>query len=68
MKSLEVIIHPDGTVSLEVKGMKGTECEQVREWVKEYQLGEIVRQEYTSEYYEQTVGLDAVQRLGREEK
>jgi hypothetical protein len=54
MESLEFIIYPDGRVLEKVTGIVGSSCQEVTAAI-EAQLGVVVAQENTSEYYEQTV-------------
>lgn len=49
---VEIVINPDGTVELEVQGIKGTRCEDITD-VLTRELGEVEDQHYTSEYYDQ---------------
>jgi len=52
METLEFIIHPDGRVEEKVTGIVGTSCTQVTAAI-EAQLGRVVNQEPTSEYFAQ---------------
>ena len=52
METLEFIIHPDGRVEEKVTGIKGTSCEDVTRKIEE-QLGCVIRQEKTSEFFAQ---------------
>lgn len=54
METLEFIIYPDGRVKETVTGIVGTSCQEVTAAI-ETQLGQVVSQEKTSEYYKQTV-------------
>lgn len=54
METLEFIIHPDGRVEEKVTGIIGKSCEEVTAAI-EKQLGRVVAQEKTTEYYGQTV-------------
>jgi hypothetical protein len=54
METLEFIIYPDGRVQETVNGIVGASCQEVTEAI-ESQLGRVVSQEKTSEYYAQTV-------------
>lgn len=54
METLEFIIYPDGRVQEKVTGIVGTSCEEVTAAI-EAQLGRVVTQEKTSEYFAQTV-------------
>jgi hypothetical protein len=54
METLEFIIYPDGRVQEKVTGIIGTSCEEVTAAI-EAQLGRVITQERTSEYFAQTV-------------
>lgn len=53
MKSREfdVVIGPDGTVELQVRGYKGPACLEIAKWF-ETTLGHLQSQQLTSEYYD----------------
>jgi hypothetical protein len=52
METLEFVIYPDGRVKEKVTGIVGSSCAQVTAAI-EAQLGQVVSQEKTSEYYSQ---------------
>lgn len=54
METLEFIIYPDGRVQEKVTGIVGATCAEVTAAI-EAQLGQVVSQETTSEYYSQPV-------------
>jgi Protein of unknown function (DUF2997) len=54
METLEFIIYPDGRVKEKATGIVGSSCQEVTAAI-EAQLGLVVSQEKTSEYYSQTV-------------
>ena len=54
METLEFIIYPDGRVQEKVTGIVGASCAEVTAAI-EAQLGLVVHQETTSEYFAQTV-------------
>jgi hypothetical protein len=54
METLEFIIYPDGRVQEKVTGIIGTSCAEVTAAI-EAQLGRVVSQEKTSEYFNQKV-------------
>ena len=54
METLEFIIFPDGRVQEKVTGIIGASCAEVTAAI-EAQLGRVVSQETTSEYYAQPV-------------
>ena len=52
--SIDFTIHPDGSVSFEVKGTKGADCLELTREIEE-ELGLVTSREKTSEYYEESV-------------
>jgi Protein of unknown function (DUF2997) len=50
LETLEFIIYPDGRVQEKVTGIIGRSCTEVTEAI-ENQLGKVLTQEETSEYY-----------------
>ena len=54
METLEFIIYPDGRVKETVTGIIGSSCQEVTAAI-EAQLGRVISQEKTSQYYEQPV-------------
>lgn len=54
METLEFIIYPDGRVKEMVTGIVGTSCTEVTAAI-EAQLGKVVSQQMTSDYYTQSV-------------
>jgi Holliday junction resolvasome RuvABC endonuclease subunit len=54
METLEFIIYPDGRVKETVTGIVGASCQEVTAAI-EAQLGRVVSQEKTSDYYTQPV-------------
>jgi hypothetical protein len=52
METLEFIIYPDGRVKETVTGLVGASCQEVTAAI-EAQLGQVVAQEKTSDYYSQ---------------
>lgn len=54
METLEFVIYPDGRVKEKVTGIVGTSCQEVTAAI-EAQLGSVISQEKSSEYYSQTV-------------
>ncbi len=54
METLEFIIYPDGRVQEKVTGIIGKSCAEVTA-VIEAQLGRVVTNEKTTEYYQQKV-------------
>jgi Protein of unknown function (DUF2997) len=58
METLEFIIYPDGRVLEKVTGIVGISCADVTAQI-EAQLGRVVAQSETSEYFAQKVVQDA---------
>ncbi|MEA5508637.1 DUF2997 domain-containing protein [Crocosphaera sp. UHCC 0190] len=54
METLEFIIYPDGRVKETVTGIVGASCQEVTAAI-EAQLGRVISQEKTSQYYDQPV-------------
>ena len=54
METLEFIIYPNGRVQEKVTGIVGASCAEVTAAI-EAQLGQVVSQETTSEYFSQEV-------------
>lgn len=52
METLEFIIYPDGRVQEKVTGIVGASCAEVTAAI-ETQLGQVLSQETTSEYFAQ---------------
>jgi len=59
METLEFIIYPDGRVQEKVTGIVGASCEEVTAAI-EAQLGQVLSQEPTSEFFAQSVNLSSV--------
>lgn len=53
-ETVNIIIHPDGRVELQVCGVKGEKCTEVTQAVEDA-LGNKVKREFTSEMYETEV-------------
>ena len=54
LETLEFVIYPDGRVQEKVTGIVGASCQEVTAAI-EAQLGRVVTQEKTSDYYSQSV-------------
>ena len=52
-KELEITINPDGSVSVQVKCIKGQSCVDETKFLEEALGGKVESRELTSEYYEQ---------------
>lgn len=50
-REFEVIIEPDGTVEVQVRGFKGRGCLEVAAWF-EQTIGELQSKQLTSEFYD----------------
>ena len=61
-KELEITIAPDGTVSVQVKCIKGQSCVEETQFLEDALGNKIQSQELTSEYYEQPTGVAATQK------
>ncbi len=57
-QEIEVTISADGQVSLRPTGVKGDDCVELTRAIEEA-VGEVERREFTAEYYERDVGIDA---------
>ena len=53
METLEFIIYPDGRVKETVTGIVGSSCQEVTAAIEE-QLGVVIDQKPTADYYAQT--------------
>jgi hypothetical protein len=58
METLEFIIYPDGRVKETVTGIVGSSCQEVTAAI-EAQLGQVVTQDKTSDYYTQVASQSA---------
>jgi Protein of unknown function (DUF2997) len=58
METLEFIIHPDGRVQEKVTGIVGQSCTVVTAAI-ESELGHVVSQDQTAEYFAQNIELTA---------
>jgi hypothetical protein len=52
MKTIEIIVAPDGQTSVQTKGFTGTECRQASEFI-ETALGRRSHEQLTSEFHAQ---------------
>jgi hypothetical protein len=59
METLEFVIYPDGRVKEMVTGIVGKSCAEVTAAI-EKQLGQVMAQEHSSEYYAQPVEVTRV--------
>lgn len=59
MKEIIVKIAPDGKITIQTRGYRGAECLDASKAIEEA-LGEIGEVKYTTEFYEETVGVERV--------
>ena len=52
-RELEVTITPDGKVSMQVKCMSGSSCEDFTKFLEDALGGEIIDRQRTAEFYQQ---------------
>ena len=52
IQEIEVFVKPDGTVKIEVRGVKGRKCEALTEQVEKLLGGRVSERIHTSEYHE----------------
>jgi len=50
---IDIQIRPDGTLSFEVKGVKGRKCQDLTKFLEE--LGQTLSTQNTSEFYQEEV-------------
>jgi hypothetical protein len=65
MEELEIVIEPDGTTHIHVKGIQGPRCLDVTRELEE-ELGKVTERKYTSEFYEESVQLVEKDKTKRE--
>jgi len=53
-QDIEIVIKPNGEVTFQVKGVKGASCLDETRFLEAALGGEVVEQEKTGEYYEQS--------------
>lgn len=51
MKTIEILISPQGEISLQTKGYTGSSCQDASKWLEEA-LGLKQKETLTSEYYQ----------------
>ena len=54
MKSVEILVRPNGETILETRGFSGEQCQHASRFL-EQALGRTVQDQRTSEFYESTV-------------
>ena len=62
-RTIEVIVHPDGSLAIDAVGFTGTDCTQATDFLEEA-LGEPVNSRKKPEYNQRRTGRNQ-QRLGR---
>ena len=55
-QDIEIVINAKGEVTFEVKGVKGGSCLDETKFLEQALGGEVVDQQKTSEFYEQSEG------------
>jgi acylphosphatase len=63
MKEIEVVIHPDGSVSVEAHGYEGADCEEATRFI-EQALGRPQQRKRKPEYYRQTAQRNRLRQKG----
>ena len=54
-EELEIVIAEDGTVTIQVSGVKGKRCLDATAFLEEA-LGDVEEREFTSDYYQESEG------------
>jgi hypothetical protein len=62
LEEVEVVIAPDGTVQVLVKGVKGPSCIDLTKEMERYLGGKVAHRRHTHEYDERPVRTDDRQR------
>jgi hypothetical protein len=52
-QQIEFVIKPDGTVTEQVSGAQGANCEELTRLIEE-RLGEVTKREHTPEFWQRT--------------
>ena len=52
IQEIDVFVMPDGTVKVEVRGVKGKKCLDITKGIEELLGGQIVKREHTHEFDE----------------
>lgn len=55
IQEIDVIVSPDGTVKLEVRGAQGKKCLKLTEEVEKLLGGAVVERVHTDEYYREEI-------------
>ncbi len=59
-QDIEITISPSGQVSFTIKGVKGASCMDETKFLEQALGGEVLEQQKTGEYYEQSEGYTSV--------
>jgi len=59
-QDIEIVINPKGEVTFQVKGVKGGSCLDETKFLEQALGGEVIDQQKTSEFYEQSEGYSSV--------
>ncbi len=63
-QDIEITISPTGEVSFTIKGVKGASCMDETKFLEDALGGQVLDQELTPEYYEQSEGDYSSQYIG----
>jgi hypothetical protein len=63
MREIEVVIHPDGSISVEAHGYEGADCEEATRFV-EQALGRVRQRKRKPEYYRRAAQRNRLQQRG----
>ena len=50
IQEIDVFVKPDGTVSFEVRGVKGRKCLDITRGIEELLGGQVTQRDFTDEY------------------
>jgi hypothetical protein len=59
-QDIEIVINAKGEVTFQVKGVKGGSCMDETKFLEQALGGEVISQEKTAEFYEQSDGYSSV--------
>ena len=59
-QDIEIVINAKGEVTFQVKGVKGGSCLSETKFLEQALGGEVLEQEKTAEFYEQSEGYSSV--------
>jgi hypothetical protein len=66
IQEIDVMVKPDGTIKIEVRGVKGEKCLALTEKLEKTLGGSIVDRTYTDEFYQNEQELEQEDRMGVE--